>query len=630
MFNRRGLPSFSSTFPLVGLILFCLVALPDAHNAQDRGQGTKSPTEARPEQRIALVIGNADYKEAKLTNPINDARDMAAALRGVGFEVISGEDRSLRQMKELVVQFGQKLRSGGIGVFYFAGHGVQVAGKNYLIPVGAEINSEFDVEFESVELGYVLAQLEDARNRLNVVILDACRNNPYARSFRSGSRGLASVRNAPSGTLIAYATAADDLASDGGNARNGLYTGELLAQLKTPGLTLEQVFRRTRSNVTTKSNGRQVPYEYTSVVGEDFYFIPPNALPPPVSSEQQAWERAKQIRTQESVRGFLSLYPNSPFEKEARALLAVLVKENPTIAANPPAVSAPATSVPTSLTPIIPLPRGVNPSALAIHRFTTASVDANGKVTKFDGTPTQQYTEDFGNGVWLEMVAVKGGTFSMGSATGLSDEKPVHQVTVSNFWIGKYELTQAQWHAVMGNNPSHFKGSNLPVESVSWKDAKEFCRKLNAKLSLKDEEDYRLPTEAEWEYAARASTATPFAFGETITPEMVNYDGNLSYGQAPKGAYRQHPVAVGSLGHANAFGLFDMHGNMFEWCEDQYREYPSGAVKDLSSQASSLRRVLRGGGFRSDPVGCRLAWRTAAPPRGRNDDIGFRLARTVQ
>ncbi len=294
-------------------MLFCLIAVPDAPIAQDRGQGTKP----KSEQRIALVIGNADYKEGKLPNSVNDARDMAVALRGVGFEVLSGEDRNQRQMKELIRQFGQKLRAGGVGVFYFAGHGVQVAGRNYLIPVGAEINSEAEVEYEAVELGFVLAQLEEARNRLNVVILDACRNNPYARSFRSDSRGLAGVRNAPSGTLIAYATAANDVASDGGSARNGLYTGELLAQIKQPGLTLSQVFQRTRTSVRGKSQGRQVPSEYTSVEGdEDFYFIPPAALPPVVSAEQQAWERVKQRRTVNSVRGFLNVYPNSRMKKK--------------------------------------------------------------------------------------------------------------------------------------------------------------------------------------------------------------------------------------------------------------------------------------------------------------------------
>jgi ankyrin repeat protein len=262
-----------------------------AASTQERGQGTKRPASINTEPRLALVIGNASYKEAPLTNPLNDARDMAAALRSLSFEVLSGIDRNQQQMKELIRQFGLKLRQGGVGLFYFAGHGVQVGGRNYLLPIGVEINSEAEVEYEAVEAGFVLAQMEEARNRLNVVILDACRNNPFARSFRSGTRGLAGVRSAPSGTLIAYATAADDVAADG-NGRNGLFTGELLAQIKTPGLTLAQVFQRTRTNVRSKSGGKQVPFEYRSVEGEeDFYFIrsnePPAPTPTPTSAQPQ-------------------------------------------------------------------------------------------------------------------------------------------------------------------------------------------------------------------------------------------------------------------------------------------------------------------------------------------------------
>jgi uncharacterized caspase-like protein len=241
---------------------------------QDRSQSVRTNTS---EPQLALVIGNAGYKGAPLANPLNDARDVAAALRACGFEVLTGEDRTQRQMKELIRQFGQKLRQGVVGVFYFAGHGIQANGRNYLIPIGATINAAAEIEYEAVEAGFVLAQMEEAHTRLNVVILDACRNNPYARGFRTDTRGLASVRNAPSGTLIAYATAADDVAADGGG-RNGLYTGELLTNLKQPGLTLEKVFRRTRTNVRSKSGGKQVPYEYTSVEGEDFYFIAPASV----------------------------------------------------------------------------------------------------------------------------------------------------------------------------------------------------------------------------------------------------------------------------------------------------------------------------------------------------------------
>lgn len=617
MAQRKPISSTIGRWLAAALLIQAAITPSIAFNsaAQERGQTVKRPADAKPEQRLALVIGNSAYKEAPLVNPVNDAQDVAAALKACGFEVLTGFNRNQREMKELIRDFGQKLRAGGVGIFYFAGHGAQVNGRNYLFPIGAVINSQTEVEYETVEAGFVLAQMEEARNRLNVVILDACRNNPYARSFRSGSRGLAGVSSAPSGTLIAYATAADDVAADG-NERNGLFTGELLTQLKTPGLTLTQVFQRTRTSVRSKSNGKQTPFEYSSVEGEDFYFIAPNAPPPPINPEQQAWERAKQRRTLDAVRGFLTIYPDSPFEKDARALLAELEKNaKPAVTSNPPAVSAP-----TALTPIIPLPRGVNPSALSIHRFTTASVDANGKVTKFDGVPTQQYSEDLGNGVKLEMVAIKGGTFDReGKIFNVR-----HRVTVSNFWIGKFEITQAQWRAVMDNNPSQFKGDNLPVENVSWEEAKEFCRILNAKLGLKDEEGYRLPTEAEWEYAASAGSKAKFAFGDTITTDVVNYNGKYLDGKARKGVYRQKTVGVGSLGVANGWGLFDMHGNVTEWCEDWDGDYPTSPTTDPQGPSSGHEHVYRGGGWHDDAFTCGSAYRFVAFPGSKH---GFRLAR---
>ncbi|HMX29821.1 MAG TPA: caspase family protein, partial [Blastocatellia bacterium] len=252
MAQRKPISSTIARWLAAALLIQAVITPSIAFNsaAQERGQTVKRPADAKPEQRLALVIGNSAYKEAPLANPVNDAQDVAAALKACGFEVLSGFNRNQREMKELIRDFGQKLRAGGVGIFYFAGHGAQVNGRNYLFPIGAVINSQTEVEYETVEAGFVLAQMEEARNRLNVVILDACRNNPYARSFsrgRSDSRGLAGVSSAPSGTLIAYATAADDVAADG-NGRNGLFTGELLTQLKTPGLTLTQVFQRTRTS----------------------------------------------------------------------------------------------------------------------------------------------------------------------------------------------------------------------------------------------------------------------------------------------------------------------------------------------------------------------------------------------
>jgi TonB family protein len=247
---------------------------------QVRGQGVRKPAagaaNAGSEPRVALVIGNGAYADGALANSANDARDMATALRQLGFDVSSGENLDRRQMEEKIRDFGKKIRGGGVGMFYYAGHGAQVGGANYLIPIGAQINGEAEVKYEAVDVGFVLAQMEEARNRLNIVVLDACRNNPFARSFRSASNGLASI-DAPVGTLIAYATAPGRTASDG-NARNGLYTHELLAAMRLPGLKIEDVFKRVRSEVRRQSNDQQVPWESSSIEG-DFYFSTSGARP---------------------------------------------------------------------------------------------------------------------------------------------------------------------------------------------------------------------------------------------------------------------------------------------------------------------------------------------------------------
>lgn len=220
-------------------------------------------------KRIALVIGNADYQSTPLRNPVNDAQSMARALRGVGFEVMEYTNATQETMETAITQFGNKIKRGGIGLFYFAGHGLQVKGENYLIPLKAKIDKEQQVKYRSVNLGLVLAEMDAASNPMNIVILDACRNNPFKRSFRSVTRGLAST-TAPTGTFIAYATAPGSVAADGEGA-NGLYTQELLKKLKVPGLTIEQVFKKVRASVLQKTSGKQTPWENSSIIG-DFYF----------------------------------------------------------------------------------------------------------------------------------------------------------------------------------------------------------------------------------------------------------------------------------------------------------------------------------------------------------------------
>ena len=250
---------------LIALHVFTLSTI-----AQDGRQLTLEKTAVRSERRIALVIGNGAYTNAPtLKNPPNDARDMAATLKALGFDVTSGINTNQRDMKRLIREFGQKLKAGGSGLFYYAGHGVQSKGRNYLIPVDADIQSEAEIEDMGVDMQLVLNFMDDAQNGLNIVILDACRNNPFASSSRSATGGLAQV-DAPTGTLIAYATAPGTVARDG-SGQNGLYTSELLKQMRASGQSATDMFMNVRAEVMKQTGNKQVPWEASSLVG-NFYF----------------------------------------------------------------------------------------------------------------------------------------------------------------------------------------------------------------------------------------------------------------------------------------------------------------------------------------------------------------------
>ena len=248
-----------------------------AATAQSAGPDSKAQAPAvqapgQPEQRLALVIGNSGYKSGPLTNPVNDARAMAVRLQQLGFAVIKKENATREQMMTAVRDFGTLLAKGGVGLFYYAGHGIQSKGVNYLVPVDADIRSEDELSTRAYNANEVLEKMDSAKNRINVVILDACRDNPFARSFRSGGRGLAGMDQTPSGTLVAYATSPGSTASDGSGA-NGLYTEQLLQEMAEPGIKLEEVFKRVRVSVKDRSEGKQLPWEMSSVTG-DFYFNP--------------------------------------------------------------------------------------------------------------------------------------------------------------------------------------------------------------------------------------------------------------------------------------------------------------------------------------------------------------------
>ena len=301
--------------------------------------------------------------------------------------------------------------------------------------------------------------------------------------------------------------------------------------------------------------------------------------------------------------------------------------------------------------------------------FKTVLVDKKGKVLKTIEDNAEYFSEDLGNGLNLEMVHIPGGTFMMGSPknekgrnwcsdfvenlVGVDVEGPQHKVTLSEFWMGKFTITQEQWQAVtkltkidrdLEDAPASFKGAKRPVEHVSWQDAEEFCKRLSCKTG----KTYTLPSEAQWEYACRARTSTPFHFGSTITTNLANYQGvDWTYAvyddNGPKGAYRAYPgnygngpkgecrnktTEVGKFAIANAFGLYDMHGNVWEWCLDHWHDNYTGAPTDGTAWVTggdSSKRVLRGGSWTLSPTLCRSASRLRNRPGTYSSTFGFRV-----
>ncbi|BCL39223.1 caspase, EACC1-associated type [Nostoc sp. MS1] len=295
--------------------------------------------------------------------------------------------------------------------------------------------------------------------------------------------------------------------------------------------------------------------------------------------------------------------------------------------------------------PVEQLPEPIELQQPDTFEFETVKVNAQGKIIERPCKSAEFFTEDLGNGVTLQMVAIPGGTFLMGSPENeegrSDDESPQHKVTIQPFFMGKFPVTQAQWTAVatldkvnidLKPDPSRFKGTNRPVECVSWDDAVEFC----ARLSNKTGKTYRLPSEAEWEYACRGGTTTPFYCGETITTELANYRGTDweykgtiypgNYGQGPKGEYREQTTNVGDF-PANPFGLFDMCGNIWEWCQDEWHENYDNAPTNGSAWLSDNNQqwLLRGGSWNYFPWLCRSAVRSRSARDRRSDFVGFRV-----
>jgi uncharacterized caspase-like protein len=313
----------------------------------------QAPTNAAKRPRLALVIGNSDYPTAPLRNPVNDAEAMARKLKELGFTVTLLTNAGLRPMGRAVIDFGERLKQeGGVGLFYYAGHGLQVKGKNYLVPIDAHLGEEDEVWIETVDVDLITEEMLDANNGLNLIVLDACRNNPFERRLRGGSRGLAAI-DAAQGTLIAYATSPGSLAADG-EGTNGIYTEALLQALSEPGLKVEEMFKRVRIAVAERTHNAQMPWESSSLMG-DFIFnpkpdAPQPAFDPAVLEARQAeiafWNAVASSSNPADFEDYLAHYPSGEYAGLAQRRLQALKAAPATaaVAAQSPSPAAPQTA----------------------------------------------------------------------------------------------------------------------------------------------------------------------------------------------------------------------------------------------------------------------------------------------
>lgn len=543
------------------LLCFCVHT---THTQSTRGM---TPTTTNnSDKRLALVIGNSAYKGKPLPNAHNDALDMATQLRTLDFEVILKENLNKEEMENVIADFTRKLKNYGVALFYFAGHGFMSTQKeNYLMSVEMRENlTEAFAKEKSISMETLMASMDEAKSLTKLLFLDACSNNPFRSWGRSDQKGLGSI-SPPEGMIAFFAASPGQEASENPGKRNGLFTQELLQQLRKPNLELTELIRNTRNQVKLVATA-QSPYRVGDL-SDVFYF--------------QKTEVAENK-------------PTTPIIE--------VVKNKPT-------------------------------------------------TKKYMDLP------------FADIAFIKGGTFMMGdirNEEGYSSV-PAHRVTVSDFAIGKYEVTVSQFRTFIDatgyqtdaekkdgsyfNNGSGWKNktginwrhdtkgkirtqgeNDHPVIHVSWNDAVAFCEWL----SKRDNKNYRLPTEAEWEYAAGGGVENRTRFGngqDILRISEANFNSSIieykDHSEVSKSS-RGKTTSVGSF-LPNRFDLYDMSGNIWEWCSDRYGNYSANDQLNPTGDATRGYRVVRGGSWSTIPGFSRVSKRSHEDPNFRSFDYGFRV-----
>ena len=509
--------------------------------------------------------------------------------------------------------------------FFFSGHGMRHSGRDYLIPCDGDPE---DIENTAIAINFVTERLRRCGADNVVLILDACRSLGTRAGEGIGRQSAEEARQ--QGVISIFSCSPQEYSYEIEALQQGAFTTALLEGLGIQGkcATVERLNQYLKSRVpeivSKHKNGRQTPYVIAEPINKSHLILVPRyaTLADIATLKNDAYQaevnRNLDLAEQLWIRVLAAALGQDTDAIKAIQRIAKLPWES-----QEPSSPQPRPNIENSTKGIFTVEK--NP--LQTFQFEVVTVNAQGNITNRRSEEAKYFEEDLGNGVTLGMMQIPGGTFMMGSPEGeaniVQDETPQHQVKVPGFFMGKYEITQAQYQAIMDSNPSNFKGEKRPVESVSWDDAVEFCKKLSDKTGR----TYRLPSEAEWEYACRARTKTPFYFGETITTDLVNYNGNYPYGSAPKGEYRQQTIDVGKF-PPNSFGLYDMHGNVWEWCQDVYNDNYQSAPKDGSAWLTGKDndiKLLRGGSWFDYARDCRSAFRNGLARADRNYDVGFRV-----
>lgn len=593
---------------------------------------------ALADKRVALIVGNSAYVNIpRLENPRNDAKLIADTLRTLGFTLVGGNaqlDLDKEGLDRAVQEFGGQLQGADVALFYYAGHGIGIRGTNFLVPVSANPIREADVDFQMLDSNLVLRQMEGAGAKLNIVILDACRNNPFSgRGLRSSNSGLSQMQ-APEGTMISFATQPGNVALDGADG-NSPYTTALAAAMRKPGLDIFRTFNEVGLAVSAATAGAQKPFLTSSPIQGEFFFGPPNpaaqaavaaiAAPSQPDLALQAWSVIQNSTSVAVVEDFIRQFSTTPYGSMARARLDELRKSQVAVAA-PPQVAAPSAPA-AAASPA--QPSGPNATAGLFQSNPISAPPAQNQERVL--RPKDVFKDC---DVCPEMIVVPAGTFTMGSPLSekgrTGDEGPEHLVAFARpFAVGKFSVTFAEWDAcVAGGGCNGYRPGDLdwgrdrqPVINVNWNDAKAYV----AWLSRKTGKPYRLLTESEREYVTRAGTRSAYWVGPVIAGSQANYNAT-----AQNGPYLRRSNPVDSYA-PNPWGLYQVHGNIEEWTEDCYSENYNVSPTDGSPwvQSDCKFRVVRGGSWAYRPVALRSADRAQYLPTYRGDTVGLRVARAL-